>query len=204
MTLSCESELAEKQAIRQQALARRRAQPDKDALSEAIWSRFTALNEYAAATTLMLFVHVADEVRTRPVLAQAMAAGKRVVVPYCLGGELQLFRLEDLSELAAGTLGIPEPRHELRSLPERRIAPGELDLVMVPGLAFDRRGGRVGHGKGYYDRLLARVRPDALLAGVAFECQVFPQVPMLDYDVLMDRVITERTVYHGHSQRGVS
>jgi len=112
--------------------------------------------------------------------------------------------LEDLSELAAGTLGIPEPRHELRSLPERRIAPGELDLVMVPGLAFDRRGGRVGHGKGYYDRLLARVRPDALLAGVAFECQVFPQVPMLDYDVLMDRVITERTVYHGHSQRGVS
>jgi 5-formyltetrahydrofolate cyclo-ligase len=75
-----------------------------------------------------------------------------------------------------------------------------LDLVMVPGVAFDLRGGRLGHGKGYYDRLLPRIRPSAPLVAVAFECQLFPEIPMLEYDVFMDRVITEKAIYLGRGR----
>ena len=71
----------------------------------------------------------------------------------------------------------------------------ELDLLVIPGLAFDRQGGRIGYGKGYFDRLLPAARADALLAAVAFECQLFDAVPMQPYDVRVDAVITETDIY---------
>lgn len=77
------------------------------------------------------------------------------------------------------------------------MAPEELDLVMVPGTAFDPRGGRMGQGKGYYDRLLARVRPDAPLVALAFECQMFPEIPVAPHDVFMDVVLTETRELRG-------
>ncbi len=190
-----------KEEIRKQAHANRRAQPDKDAVSRAICARFAALPEFAAARTVLLYVHVRSEVRTRHFLHEALAAGKRVAVPYCAGAELELFHLERMDELAEGTFGILEPRPELRERPEKRLDVGQVDLVMVPGVAFDRRGGRTGHGKGYYDKLLARTRPDAPLVAVAFECQLFADVPMLPHDVFMDKVITEKAVYEGKGRR---
>jgi 5-formyltetrahydrofolate cyclo-ligase len=72
---------------------------------------------------------------------------------------------------------------------------GEIDLIVVPGVAFDRRGGRTGHGKGYYDKLLTHARRDTVLVAVAFECQVFSEVPMTERDVFMDRIVTEKAVY---------
>ncbi len=186
--------------IRTQAHAARDAQPDKDELSRVICERFAALPEYAAATTVMLYVHIRSEVRTQFFLPAAIAAGKRVVVPYCAGEDLGLFRLESLNELAPGTFGILEPRRELRDAPHKAVQPHGLDLVMVPGVTFDRRGGRLGHGKGFYDRLLTKLRADALLVGVAFECQVFAEIPMLPSDVFMDRVITEKAVYPGRGR----
>lgn len=189
-----------KRAIRRLALARRDAQPDKDQLSTIIWRRFAAQTEYARAGTLLLYVHYGSEVRTQPFLAEVMESGKRVVVPYCVGAELELFDLKELGELAIGRFGILEPRAELRGLVERRVGPEELDLAMVPGVAFDPRGGRIGHGKGFYDRLLARLRPDVLAVAVAFQCQMFPEVPMSEYDVFMDRVITETGLYLGRGR----
>jgi len=189
-----------KTAFRCQALAARQAEPNKDEASRVICERFAALPEYAAARTVMLYVHVRSEVRTQPLVAAALGEGKHVVVPCCAGDELDLFRLESLEELEVGTFGIREPRRELRSVPSRHVRPDQLDLVMVPGVAFDRRGGRLGHGKGYYDRLLRQLRPDALAVGVAFECQLLPEVPMLEYDVFLDRIITERKMYQGRGR----
>ena len=102
-------------------------------------------------------------------------------------------------DLAPGTLGILEPKPELREQDQRRAEVQELDLLVIPGLAFDRQGGRLGYGKGYFDRLLPGARPDALLAAVAFECQLFDAVPMQPYDVRVDAVITESRHLSSHA-----
>src|SRR5581483_9788056 len=115
-------------------------------------------------------------------LPQALASGKRIVVPYCVNNELELFLLGSMEELAIGMYKILEPRPELRGLAEKRIVPADLDLVMVPGVAFDRRGARMGHGFGYYDKLLQHARRDAPLVALAFECQLFPEVPTQAHD----------------------
>ena len=86
---------------------------------------------------------------------------------------------------------------ELRSLPAKRVSPDEIDLVMVPGVAFDRTGGRMGHGFGYYDKLLEHARHDAPLVALAFECQLFPEIPTQSHDIFMDKLITEASVYSG-------
>src|SRR5262245_55218940 len=97
---------------------------------------------------------------------------------------------------------ILEPRPELRSVPEKRVTAAELDLVVVPGVAFDRRGARMGHGFGYYDKLLKNARADAPLVALAFECQLFDEIPIEDHDVFMDLVITEKAVYAGRGRKG--
>jgi 5-formyltetrahydrofolate cyclo-ligase len=91
-----------KQAIRQQAHENRRNQANKDEVSVRIVDRFMHLPEYDAANTVMFYVDVRDEVRTRQALPAALASGKRIVVPYCLDGELELFHLENMDELELG------------------------------------------------------------------------------------------------------
>ena len=190
-----------KQQIREQAHANRNAQPDKDDISRLIVARFMDLPEYAAARTVMFYVDVRSEVRTRNDLANALLSGKRIVVPYCVDGELELFHLESMDELELGMYRILEPRADLRSVPEKRIDVEELDLIMVPGVGFDRRGGRTGHGKGYYDKLLEHARLDTPLVALAFECQLFPEIPMQSHDMFMDKVVTEAAVYDGLGRR---
>lgn len=186
-----------KTAIRKQAHENRRQQPEKDAVSERIVRRFMDLAEYEKAGTVMFYVDVRDEVRTRHALPEALASGKRIVVPYCLNGELELFWLENMDELELGMYRILEPRVELRDVAAKRLTPTDLDLVMVPGVAFDRNGGRTGHGKGYYDKLLQHARKDAPLVALSFECQLFDEIPAESHDIFMDKVVTEDSVYVG-------
>jgi 5-formyltetrahydrofolate cyclo-ligase len=192
-----------KKALREQAHAARNAQANKDELSRVICDTFLALPEYAAARTVKFYIDVRAEVRTRQSLPAALASSKKVVVPWCnAAGELELFHLTDMNELAVGMYKILEPKPELRTLPEKQVRPEELDLVMVPGVAFDRSGGRMGHGKGYYDKLLQHARPDAPLVALAFECQLFPEIPVAPHDVFMDKIVTEAAVYVGRGRRG--
>jgi 5-formyltetrahydrofolate cyclo-ligase len=185
-----------KKKIREQAHANRNAQPNKDELSQQICATFAALPEYATARTVLFYVDVRSEVRTRHYLPTALTHGKKVVVPWCNDqGELELFHLESMDELAIGMYRILEPRPELRAL--KQVRPELLDLVMVPGVAFDRSGARMGHGKGYYDKLLQHARSDAPLVALAFECQLFPEIPTAEHDVFMDKIITEKAVYTG-------
>ena len=150
---------------------------------------------------MIYYIDVRAEVRTRHALPAALASGKTIIVPWCNEhGELELFRLASMDELELGMYRILEPRPELRLLPEKQIAPHELDVILVPGVAFDRQGGRTGHGKGYYDKLLQHARPDAPLIALAFECQLFPEIPMQDHDIYMDKVVTETAVYEGRGR----
>ena len=189
-----------KSQLREQAHANRLAQADKDDVSRIITDRVQQLPEYQRAKTVMFYVDVRTEVRTRHALPQALTGGQRIIVPYCVDGELELFHLESMDELALGMYRILEPREELRQIAAKRIPVAELDLILVPGVAFDRRGGRMGHGKGYYDKLLEHARPDTPLVALAFECQLFLEIPMQAHDIWMDQIVTEAAVYPGRGR----
>ncbi|MCS7173432.1 MAG: 5-formyltetrahydrofolate cyclo-ligase [Armatimonadetes bacterium] len=189
-----------KQELRRRITRARVAEPDKEAKSRAILEKVFRLPQFQQARTVLFYVDAGSEVRTRPFLPRAMAMGKRVAVPYCTRDErgqdvLQLFVLQDLAELEPGSFGILEPKPVLRA--GRALTAQEVDMVLVPGVVFDRQGGRLGHGWGYYDRLLSGMRPDCWLVGLAYECQVVEEVPMEPQDIYLDLVITERTTYVG-------
>ena len=187
-----------KQLIRKQAHQNRRDQENKDELSKVIVDQFMSLPEFQAAGTVLFYVDVRAEVRTRHALPAALETGKKIIVPWCNeAGELELFLLESMDELELGMYSILEPKVELRRLTSKVVQPEDIDLIMVPGVAFDKRGGRTGHGKGYYDKLLEHCRLDCPLVALAFDCQMFPEIPMQSHDVFMDRVITESTIYDG-------
>lgn len=190
-----------KDALRKQAHANRNAQENKDELSRRIVGAFMSLPEYAVAETVMFYIDVRSEVRTRHDLEPALQSGKTIVIPWCnTEGELELFRLDSMDELEVGMYKILEPTSELRSMPEKQVNVESLDLIMVPGVGFDRRGGRMGHGKGYYDKLLQHARRNTPLIALAFECQVFDEIPVADHDIYMDKLITEDHVYNGRGR----
>lgn len=196
MNLPNDDVAALKKTIREESHARRNAQENKDELSKQIVAQFMSLPEYAKAKTVLFYVDVRSEVRTRHSLEDALKSGKTIAIPWCTEAvELALFRLESMDELAVGMYKILEPKPELRMLPEKQIDPKAVDLVMVPGVAFDRHCARMGHGKGYYDKLLENVRPDTPLVALAFECQFFPEIPVAPHDVFMNKIITEKAIY---------
>ena len=190
---------------RRKAYDVRNAQSDKGALSRVIVDKFLDHGAYRRAMTVMFYLHCRSEVRTRDRVREQLSSDKRVVVPYCTRdadgqNRLGLWWLEDLQELQPGTWGILEPPKERWGETGKEITPEALDLIMVPGVAFDRRGGRLGNGAGYYDRLLKSVRNDTVLIGVCFEAQIMPEVIMEAHDVYMDYVITEAAIYKGRGR----
>lgn len=191
-----------KTEIRKAAHAARKNQVDKESISEQITNRVIELSEYQSADCVMWYVDVRDEARTRHALPTTLDSGKRIVIPYCVDGELELFHLESMDELETGMYKILEPRADLRDVASKKVDVKELDLILVPGVAFDDRGGRTGHGKGYYDKLLENAKPDTPLVSLAFECQMFDAIPMQDHDIFMDKVVTEEKVYEGIGRTG--
>ena len=146
-----------------------------------------------------------SEVRTRHALPAALASGKTIVVPYCTvddfgANKLGLWRLESMDELVVGNWKILEPPRDRWGEPGKEFQPEQLDIVIVPGVAFSRGGGRMGNGQGYYDRLLDRVRPDCPLVALCYECQLFDDLIVGPHDVFMDTVVTEAATYHGQGR----
>jgi 5-formyltetrahydrofolate cyclo-ligase len=194
-----------KAAMRRAAYDARNAQPDKDAASDAAVARLVALPEYKAAQTVLWYLDCRSELRTRQALPAALASEQRIVVPYCTVDEqgankLGLWLLATMDELVVGKWKILEPPRERWGEPGKEVPPEEIDLVIVPGVAFSRTGGRMGNGQGYYDRLLARVRPDCKLVALGYESQMFDDLVVSQHDVFMDKVVTERGVYEGRGR----
>lgn len=187
--------LALKRELRRRAEAARRGLADATQRSAAICARLLLLPQYTAARTVMFYLHMPHEVHTDGIRLAAQGDGKRLAAPYVDRHGLRLFEIRGDDELTPGVWGIREPSAALRRQPNRAVDPAEVDLVLAPGVAFDRSGGRLGHGKGYYDRFLQLVRPDAVRVGLAFHCQLVDAVPMTDHDVSMDYVITDTGAY---------
>lgn len=149
--------------------------------SQRLAARLRRLPVYRKARWIMLYVATAGEVATRPMIRQALADGKRVAVPLTLTTSRMIHPAE-LTQLGRGLTrgpyGIlqPDPRRA------RRVPPKDLDLVVVPGLAFDARGARLGRGGGYYDRFLARLPRRTLRVGLCFRCQRVRRLPRARHD----------------------
>jgi 5-formyltetrahydrofolate cyclo-ligase len=194
----------DKKAVRDRIMAARNAEPGKNAKSRAICERVLSLPEFERARVVQFYIDVRSEARTRSFIPRVMELGKKVVVPYCVEDHLELFPLDAPDELEVGAFKILEPRRELRGLANKRFSVSDVDLILVPGVVFDRRGGRMGHGWGFYDRLLERAGPATRLIALAFECQLIDQVPMEPHDIYVDKVVTEKTVYEGLGRSGAA
>lgn len=184
--------------------ASRRPTADRSQAGEQLRERLCTTPEWAALRTLALFVGRSDEIDSLPLLQEALGQGLRVLLPRVTDearGELAFFAIEDPAALEVGAFGILEPSPEARP-----AALAEADWVLVPGLAFDRCGGRLGRGAGYYDRALVALpegrwgpsrRPlgRPWILGIGFDAQVVDPVPMEPHDVRLDAVVTERGWY---------
>ena len=189
-----------KQQQRLQAYSARNKQIDKEGLSSIICQKLIQHVSYQMASTVMVYLHCRSEVRTQTWVKNLLKTNKRVVIPYCTQDEsgdnkLGLWHLENLNELVKGTWGILEPPKKKWADLSKQLHPEQLDLVMVPGVAFSLQGARLGNGAGYYDRLLNQVRSDCLLIGIAYESQLFKEIQMDSYDIYMDFVLTEKKIY---------
>jgi 5-formyltetrahydrofolate cyclo-ligase len=157
--------------------------------------RFATLPGFAEAETVLLYVTAfPEEIATGPMLDQALARGKRLVCPRVdrVERRLRLFQIDDPKrDLTPGTLGIPEPRTDC---PE--VEPGVVDWALVPGLAFDAQGYRVGRGAGHYDRLLPTLRPDAPRWALILDCQWVEDLPVEPHDVPVDGVVSPAKAIH--------
>ena len=183
----------DKAALRREVLARRAALTDRASRSLAIDTRVRALPEFGRARTIAAYVGVGDEVATIALLEDALSRDVTVAVPWREGNDLHLARITALAELVPVSFGLLEPPPLLAK--SRLLLPAEAGLLLIPGVAFDRDGGRLGHGKGFYDRLLARAGPGPLRVALAFDTQVVAQVPMMGGDERMDLIVTEEAVY---------
>lgn len=179
-----------KTELRASVLARRDAIPAelRAADSLRIAGRIMALPSWQRASIVLLTLPFRSEWDTVPLVEAARAAGKAVVLPRVdmAARHLVLYRCDEpRSDVAPGYRGIPEPRERLP-----RIDAAEVDWILVPGVAFDADGGRLGHGAGYYDRLLATVAPTVPKVAGAFDVQIVDEVPRLRHDIGVDLVVT--------------
>lgn len=191
-----------KQAMRREAYDARKAQENKDEVSKLAIARLLEMEQYKQAQTVMWYIDCRSELRTQWALADAIASGKRIVVPYCTEDEkgdnkLGLWWLESMDEMVVGKWKILEPPRDQWGDPAKELKPEDLDFVMVPGVGFSRNGARMGNGQGYYDRLLEKVRPDCPLVAPCYEAQLFEEIIVGPYDVYMDFVVTEFDLYTG-------
>lgn len=186
----------EKGELRRGLLTRRDAlgQDERHAASDAAAARLWGEVEYKEARVVLLYVSFRSEVGTRGLIEAALGDGKTVLVPKVdrKAHRLRLFEIKDVTrDLETGYMGIFEPVERLT----RPAEPGEIDLVVLPGVGFDEAGRRLGYGGGYYDRLIEELRPGTGLIALAFEVQVVDEVPAEPHDKRVDKVITEtRTI----------
>lgn len=179
--MSASGAAAEKRALRGRLRAAWRAlsEAEREQAAEGAAAAVQQWDGWRRAATVAVFLHLPDELPTTPLIRASVAAGKRVAAPVSLpGGELR-FHAFDPDALRAGRFGIAEPD------PERSpaIPADALDLVVVPGLAFDAEGFRLGRGGGYYDRLLARLPSGTLTVGWTLPAFVVDRLPREPHDL---------------------
>ncbi len=174
----------DKNALRAEIRAKKRAMTAQEIeeKSAALAKAFYETAEYKNAKTIYGYLPYNQEVRTTQMLAHALADGKQVAVPKVYGDEMKFILLSDLSQVAKGYAGIPEP------IADGPVAADPTALVLMPGLAFDPEGHRLGYGGGFYDKFLA-AEPDHPTLALCYDFQMLPHLDTESYDIPVDRVL---------------
>ncbi len=185
--------------LRQQILNKRDKLPatTRATASKLILQNLWQIPATKEAATIMLYVNFRSEVETMDLFKQCRTQNIRTAAPLTLTRDHRLVpylitRPDD--DLIPGYCQIPEPDSKKLSA----IAPDKLDIVLIPGSVFDRQGGRLGYGGGYYDRFLANQAPQALRIGLAYETQVVNKVPTMAHDIPLQYLITEKEITRIH------
>ena len=173
-----------KQQLRQAIRQRKRAmtQEEIEDRSRSLCEKFLNSDNYRRCTCLYGYLPYNQEVRTWPILHQALADGKQVAVPKVYGDEMKFIYLTDLTQVAAGYAGIPEP------IADGPVAEQQDALVLMPGLAFDPQGHRIGYGGGFYDKFLSR-EPKHPTVALCYEFQMVDHLETEQFDIPVDTVI---------------
>lgn len=186
--------LREEKARMRHAARLRRAEMTRDERARAcaiIADLVCAHPAYVSAAAVAMYCDFRDEVETGALRQRALSDGKVLALPRVEGGgTLTLRRVEVEGALQQSPLGICEPTAEAPP-----ISPAAVDLFLIPGLAFDRSGGRLGYGRGHYDRLLTAAQPKSTWMGLAFERQWVDTVPLESHDVRLHLIVTEAGVH---------
>ncbi len=164
----------------------------KQTFDERIVRHFTSLASYRFSDILLAYYPLADEVDIRPLMEDALAAGKRVALPRCRpeGAEMEFYFISSLDELTKGRYGIPEPGPECERFDRASGAPS---MIVIPALVYDRFGYRLGYGRGYYDRYVGEYR--GVKAGLCYNAFVrSAPLPRGRFDIAVDYIVTEKGV----------
>lgn len=174
----------DKKELRRAIREKKRAMTSEqiEAKSAKLGELFAASEAYQNAKTIYGYLPYNQEVRTVAMLERALREGKRVAVPKCYGDEMKFIYMTDLSRVEKGYAGIPEP---IADGPE---ADDETALVLMPGLAFDPQGHRIGYGGGFYDKFLAR-EPNHPTLALCYDFQMLPKLETEKFDIPVDTVI---------------
>lgn len=183
-----------KKELRKMALRSRRSMNHEQRVLESviITNKLLLSEEFHKARTIFCYVAVEEEVHTADILQKVLATGKRLCVPYITdskGGIMIAARLRSMSDLTEGTFGILTAPAYDGAIEE--ISPEDIDLVIVPGVAFSAEGQRIGMGGGYYDRFLGSVSGKSI--GLAYECQLYDSLPVEQHDKRVDKVVISTT-----------
>ena len=174
----------DKKELRKVISARKRMMTDEEIIqkSNCLAQQFLASKQYIEAKTIYGYLPYNQEVRTVPILEQALRDGKTVAVPKVYGDEMRFICLQDLTKVEAGFAGIPEPTED------GPVANDKNALVLMPGLAFDPQGNRMGYGGGFYDKFLAK-EPGHPTVALCYDFQVFKYLETDAHDIPVDRVL---------------
>ena len=174
----------DKKELRARIRSRKRAMTEEEVCrrSARLTELFLQSDAYRRAKSVYGYLPYNQEVRTVPLLEQAIRDGKRVAVPKVYGDEMKFLWMEDLTQVSKGYAGIPEP------IADGPVADDETALVLMPGLAFDEEGHRIGYGGGFYDKFLSREPGHPTLA-LCYEFQMQPHVDTEEFDIPVDCVI---------------
>jgi 5-formyltetrahydrofolate cyclo-ligase len=184
--------MLDKKSFRKKALEKRKgmSESERKTKSQAITTRLERLPEYEHAKTIMIYLSMGSEVETNALVKNALKQGKKIVVPVTINDQIQACGITSLDPklFSKTSLGVREP------LQKQEAALEEIDLVVVPGMAFTEKGERLGRGKGCYDRFLEKIYEKTFAATVAlaFELQLFPKIPVTPTDQKVKKIVTEK------------